>query len=54
MTPDDAAREGLLTNRAAYDARAAEYTELLGTMDAVAEDHRSDVNQTHGRPGQYI
>ena len=40
MTPDDAAREGLLTNRAAYDARAAEYTELLGTMDAVAEDDR--------------
>ena len=40
MTPDDAAREGLLTSRAAYGARAAEYTELLGTMDAVAEDDR--------------
>lgn len=40
MTPDDAAREGLLTNRAAYGARAAEYTKQLGTMDAVAEDDR--------------
>lgn len=40
MTAGDAAREGLLTNRAAYGARAAEYTELLGTMDAVAEDDR--------------
>ena len=40
MTPDDAAREGLSTSRAAYGARAAEYTELLGTMDAVAEDDR--------------
>ena len=33
MTPDDAAREGLLTSRAAYGARAAEYMELLGTME---------------------
>ena len=40
MTPDDAAREGLLTNRAAYGARAAEYTKQLGTMASVAEDDR--------------
>ncbi|KWW32656.1 Trans-aconitate 2-methyltransferase [Micrococcus luteus] len=40
MTPDDAAWEGLSTSSAAYGARAAEYTELLGTMDAVAEDDR--------------
>lgn len=40
MTPDDAAREGLSTSWAAYGARAAEYTELLGTMDAVAKDDR--------------
>ena len=40
MTPDDAAREGLSTSPAAYGARADEYTKLLGTMDAVAEDDR--------------
>ena len=51
MTPDDAAREGLLTNRAAYDARAAEYTELLGTMDAVAEDDaRQDTDYASAAP----
>lgn len=51
MTPDDAAREGLLTNRAAYGARAAEYTELLGTMDAVAEDDRLLIEAWADRAG---
>ncbi|WP_439248350.1 class I SAM-dependent methyltransferase [Micrococcus luteus] len=49
MTPDDAAREGLLTSRAAYGARAAEYTELLGTMASVAEDDRLLVEAWAGR-----
>ena len=49
MTPDDAAREGLSTSSAAYGARADEYTELLGTMDAVAEDDRLLVEAWAGR-----
>ena len=40
MTAGNAAREGLSTSPAAYGARVAEYTERLGTMDAVAEDDR--------------
>ena len=49
MTPDDAAREGLSTNRAAYGARAAEYTKQLGTMASVAEDDRLLVEAWAGR-----
>ena len=49
MTPADAAREGLLTNRAAYGARAAEYTKQLGTMASVAEDDRLLVEAWAGR-----
>lgn len=51
MTPDDAAREGLSTSRAAYSARVVEYTQQLGTMTAVAEDDRLLVKAWAGRAG---
>ena len=48
--PDDA-QDQHPTSTAAYTARAAEYAELLGTMDAVAEKDRLLVEAWAGKTG---
>lgn len=53
MTPADA-RPARTAAQAAYGARAAEYTELLGTMDAVADEDRLLVESWARRTGDAL